>query len=134
MWLKEGRFIEPIIVGDVYHISKRVITTVSSEKKPLLGFFASDLRKCFGSSTPGVLWLGEKIMSAIEAVKLKYEREDIALWRNKITMSFENEMLRECTSRYTFFSPSITLYHNKLTSILHNFTKNRENLLQGSEG
>ena len=91
MWLKEGGFIEPTIVGDVYHISKRIITTVSSEKKSLLGFFASDLRNCFGSSTPGVFWPGDKIISAIEAVKLKYEREDIALWSNKTTKCFENE-------------------------------------------
>jgi hypothetical protein len=98
MCLKEGGFIEPTVIGDVYHIS-----TVTSEKKSLVGFFASDLRKCFGSRKPGVFWLGEKIISAIEQVKAKYQRGDIALWNSATTKCFENEK--------TYYELSSLLFH-----------------------
>lgn len=91
LWLKGGGFKNPTVVGDVFHISKRIINAVSSEKKTLLGYFACELRKCFGSSKPGVFWRGEDIILAIEKVKDKYQREDIALWTEATTRCFENE-------------------------------------------
>ena len=97
-WLEDGGFIKPFVVGDVYHISKRIISTISTDKKTLLGFFASEMRKCFGSTKPGVFWPPEQIISAIEKVEIKYQKEDLALWTEATTRCFENEKhhITEC--------------------------------------
>lgn len=55
-WLREGGFKNPIVIGDVYHITKRIMSAVSVENRTSHGLFAADLRKCFGSTTPGVFW------------------------------------------------------------------------------
>lgn len=125
-WLEDGGFDNPFIVGDVYHISKRIITTVSSENRALLGFFASDLRKCFGSSKPGVFWPAEKIISAVERVKVKYQEENVALWTEGTTKCFENEKhhITECLAlpEVYFYMHSIKyffyLYYLTLTGYL----------------
>ena len=97
-WLRDGGFKNPIVIGDVYHITKRILSTASVENRTSVGLFAADLRKCFGSTVPGVFWPADKIISAIEMVKLKYERPDVAVWTSKTTRAFETEKkhIRNC--------------------------------------
>ena len=90
-WLREGGFKNPIVIGDVYHITKRILSAASVENRTSVGLFAADLRKCFGSTSPGVFWPPEKIISAIELVKFKYEKPEVGVWTSNTTRAFATE-------------------------------------------
>ena len=68
------------VVGDVFHVTKRILSSASTSNRPAFGQFAADLRKCFGSTSPGIFWPGEKILLAIEEVRKRYEAEDMQVW------------------------------------------------------
>ena len=97
-WLRDGGFKNPIVIGDVYYITKIILSTASIENRTSVGLFAADLRKCFGSTVPGVFWSADRIISAIEMVKLKYEKPDVGVWTSKTTRAFETEKkhIRNC--------------------------------------
>ena len=97
-WLRDGGFKNPIVIGDVYHITKRILSTASVENRTSVGLFAADLRKCFGSIIPGIFWPADKIISAIEKVKLKYEKSDVGVWTSRTTIAFEvkKKHIRNC--------------------------------------
>lgn len=87
-WLEDGGFTNPEVVGDVYHITKRILSNRTS-----LGLFACELRKCFGSTLPGIFWLATKIISSIEAIKLKFEAPGIGEWTQNTTKAFKTEVM-----------------------------------------
>lgn len=41
-WIRDGDFKCPDVVGDVNHITKRILSAASLENRPLLGLFAAD--------------------------------------------------------------------------------------------
>ena len=88
-WLREGGFTNPDVIGDVYHITKRILSAASVENKTSLGFFASELRKCFGSSRLGVFWPAKKIILAIELLQLKFQ--EVGVWAENTTRAFNTE-------------------------------------------
>ena len=90
-WLRDGGFHNPEVVGDVYHIAKRIIGTANVENRTSLGLFAAELRKCFGSTLPGVFWQPEKIISSIESVKLKFETREVGVRTKNTTKAFNTE-------------------------------------------
>ena len=91
-WLEDGGFTNPEVVGDAYHITKRILSTASAENRTSLGLFACELRKCFGSTLPGIFWPARKIISSIEAVKLKFEAPGIGVWTQNTTKAFKTEV------------------------------------------
>jgi hypothetical protein len=98
LWLRNRGFTSPDVIGDVYHITKRILSAASLENRPSLGLFAADLRKCFGSTSVGIFWPAEKIISSIELVQLKYEKPDIGVWTANTTKAFNTEKkhIRDC--------------------------------------
>ena len=97
-WIRDGGFKCPNVVGDVYHITKRILSAASVENRPSLGLFAAELRMCFGSTSVGVFWPPEKIISAIELVQIKFERPDVGVWTANTTKAFNTEKkhIRNC--------------------------------------
>ena len=96
-WLKKSGFKSPHVVGDVYHITKRILCAASLDDKPLLALFASDLRKCFDSSSLGIFWPAEAIIPAIELVQLKYEKPGVGVF-----LRFNNVFYYTLVSRTAF--------------------------------
>ena len=90
-WLRDGGFTTSDVVVDVYHITKRILGTASVENRSSFGLFASELRKCFGSTKVGVFWSPEKIISAINSVRSKFQSPDIGVWTANTTKAFETE-------------------------------------------
>lgn len=79
------------VIGDVFHITKRILTSASTLNRPAFGQFAADLRKCFGSTSPGIFWAGEKILLAIYEVKKRYATDEIKVWTQSTTETLEVE-------------------------------------------
>ena len=75
----------------MFHITKRILTASSSDNKAVFGHFASELRKCFGSTALGIFWPGKQIIEAIESVKARFEKPEIKVWNANTTKAFEIE-------------------------------------------
>ena len=90
-WIRDDGFKCPDVVGGVYHVTKRILSAASTENRPLLGLFAAQLRKCFGSTSVGVFWPPEEIIFAIESVQIKFERQDVGVWTANTTKAFNTE-------------------------------------------
>jgi hypothetical protein len=97
-WLREGGFANPDVIGDVYHTTKRILSTASVENRTSLGLFASELRKCFGSTKLGVFWSAEKTILAIESVQRRFEKPEVGVWTANTTRAFNTEKkhIRNC--------------------------------------
>ena len=85
-------------VGDVYHITKRILFAARSENRAMFSYFAAELRKCFGSTSMGVFWQADRIIAAIDELKTRYEKPDVGVWNETTTRAYENEKkhIRNC--------------------------------------
>ena len=91
-WLSEGGFANPDVIGDVYHIiTKKILSTASVVNRTSLGLFASELRKCFGSTKLGVFWSAEKTILAVESVQRRFEKPEVGVWTANTTRAFNTE-------------------------------------------
>jgi hypothetical protein len=85
--LKDGGFKDPIVLGDVYHITKRIIDAMNKANWTPYWMCIRDLRMCFGSDELGVFWDGEKIIAKIEALMEIYI--PTGAWTSATTAKFE---------------------------------------------
>jgi hypothetical protein len=86
---EDGGFKDFIMLGDVYHITKRIIDALCKDVLTIYFMCIKDLRGCFGSDELGVFWDGEKIIAKIEALKEVYI--PTGAWTNATTAKFEIE-------------------------------------------
>ena len=89
-WLLRGGFKEEEmrVVGDVFHIQKRIYTEADT-RHAQYSHFVGDVRKAFGSSETGVFWDGKKIISKLEEVKERWEK--VGVWQAKTSIAFERQ-------------------------------------------
>jgi hypothetical protein len=86
---EEGGFKDFTMLGDVYHITKRIIDTLCKDSFTVFCMCIKDLRSCFGSDELGVFWDSEKIILQIEALKDVYI--PTGTWTPATTTKFEIE-------------------------------------------
>jgi hypothetical protein len=86
---EDGGFKDFIMLGDIYHITKRIIDTLCKDFFTYFCMCIKDLRFCFGSDELGVFWDGEKIIAKIEALKEVYI--PTGTWTPATTAKFEIE-------------------------------------------
>ena len=87
--LKDAGFVKPNVIGDCFHIQDRIISQLTKTNKSLHAICCADLKKCFGSSEPGVFWTGSTIIDKLDKVEATHKKLNV--WGPAASKTYEDE-------------------------------------------